>query len=215
MLQVHTRWVALSGDCQLRDTETVSSMTKETVLRHWGNMWSTSREDPPESPSAHSWHKRGMDERSHTVAVYEIFSPRSKVSHIAGVASPYPIDTACFIAELADEISDSTRGKIGPVRVDISMESIADRLKANILSVRTATEDSSIVRQFNEPRLPWDVDRGEYFATGLLVEHAGRTFLVNIFEDGQFYIADSSEFDVGWFAHELVPLLYWGGSHGE
>lgn len=214
MLQVHTRWAALSGACQLRDTKTVSSMTKEPLLRHWGNMWLTSRDDPPEL-AARSWYKRGMDERSHTVAVYEIFSPNSDVPHVAGVASPYPIDTACFLAELADEISDSSKGKIESVQIDLSMESIANRLKFDVLSVRTEKKSSSIVKQFNDPRSPWDVERGDYFAVGIFVEHAGRTFLVNLFKDGQFYIADSNEFDVGWFAHELVPLLGWKGDHGE
>ncbi|WP_159039061.1 hypothetical protein [Streptomyces sp. JHA19] len=159
-----------------------------------------------------------MDEKIHTVAVYEIFGePRNSVSHAVGVASPHPIDTSCFLDELAAEAKtrNSNLSELDSVSIDLSLGAIDEILKAEVVSLRSSTENSSIVEQFYEPHAPSTLDVKGHFAIGIFLETSGRPILVNLFEDGQFYVADSSESDIGWVAHEILPLLRRQGRYGE
>lgn len=105
MLHVHTRWQAVVGDWKLSESDAVKSLKQDPNARPWGNMWLTLRTSPPDR-EYHLWHRRGFDEKAHFLAMYEIFSRDADIYHVFGVASPHPVDTACFIEDIYSELND-------------------------------------------------------------------------------------------------------------
>jgi len=209
MLHIHSRWVAVPKDWQLSPLHVVESLQADPNAHPWGGLWFSDRISPSPDATFLAWFSRGLDEKKHTVAIYDIFGPPDgNVSHAIGIASPHPIDSASLLGQIWDEVEKS--GGHNPLRsvsIDLSMTAISHHTKCAITSTRRSTASSCIARQFNQPTNPAEVKEEEFQAIGLAMELASKVVMVHLFDDGQLYTANANPQEVGQIAREIIPLM--------
>jgi hypothetical protein len=202
---IHTRW---SG----HDGPPIDALGLLANYEHqqweWGSLWTTTfsgvigdREQEWTIPAV---------EAAHRVAIYQLEKAVTRTGGgVVGVASPVPAETAAILAQLQGFLRQAG-ARIAPLRTDLSPPSLFRLSNCQIESVRTVEPHGYTIDQFSSP-----IDVGQLqIGHGLdqisgitaLLYHGGSQVVVNLFDDNQFYVADSAPDAIGEIARQISPL---------
>jgi hypothetical protein len=206
---IHTRWLGHDGP------PIDSLVDPRGLLAHvprqeweWGRLWTVPLSGVITVPEQ-AW-TNASQEFSRLVAIYQLEKAvtRSGLGAV-GVASPLPADTAAILTQLQD-LPQPVGARFVSLRTNLSPQSLFNLSDCLIESVRTVVPHGYTIEQFAAPigvaQLQRDYGFDQISGVTALLYHGDSQVVVNLFEDNQFYVADSSPEVIGEIARRVGPL---------
>ena len=182
---------------------------EERRERSWGRMSLTAAPNVSDLLEQ-EWSFDSRENFSHTVAIYELSAGAQSagIDQIVGVASLFPSDTASQQLEIQAFLRQYGM-RVVSLKTDLSAQSLSLLRNARIDSVRVDVDEGHRIYQFSEPIEPNRVERrdlGAISAVTVLLNRNGEATVVNLFDDDQFYVANSGVDLIGEVAAQIAPL---------
>jgi hypothetical protein len=206
---IHTRWLGHDGPPidSLVDPLGLLANAYRTEWE-WGRLWTVPLKGVVAAPEQ-SWTSTSP-EVSRLLAIYQLEKAVTRSGlGVVGVASPLPADTSAILTQLQD-LPQPVGARFVSLRTNLSPESLFNLSNCVIESVRTVVPHGYNIDQF---ATPIDVEQLQTLhafdqITGVtaLLYHGDAQVVVNLFEDNQFYVADSSPQVIGEIARRVGSL---------
>jgi len=206
---IHTRWMGHDGpsiDYLIDPPGLLANAPRQEW--EWGRLWTVALSGVISAPEQ-AW-TNASQEYSRLVAIYQLTEAvtRSGLGAV-GVASPLPADTAAILNQLR-RLPQPAGARFVSLRTNLSPQSLFNLSGCLIESVRTVVSHGYTIEQFAAPigveQLQKDYGFDQISGVTALLYRGDSQVVVNLFEDNQFYVADSSPEVIGEIARRVGPL---------
>lgn len=209
LLHVHTRWLGHRG-VPISSLDLLAGVHRAD--REWGHMWTVTV--PGVVNATEQQWTTDVGETRHLAVIYELSDVVTRTgTGVIGVASPLPADTASILGQIQSFLSGADVS-VASFKTDLSLQSLSNLKDCRIESVRVDVPHGYSTDQFTNPidvnqltmlnYLPYE--SGQISAVTALLDHGDSHIVVNLFEDNQFYVADTSPEVIGEVARRIAPL---------
>ena len=178
-------------------------------------MWTISVPDLDDDVE-HDW-LFGRTQGGHLLVIYELPGAitSADVDQVIGVASPLPVETASTLAQIQGVLRQKDVS-VSLFKTNLSPESLGHLETCRIESVRATTPYGYHLDQYSNPVVADTLASrflGDISAVTALLDRGDSHFVVNLFEDNQFYVADPQVETIAEVATAIAPL--WEVSYAE